>query len=292
MKKAKVWEERYQILTAKYAALEKQYEKEFEKNQQKEHMLIQQSRLEAMGEMIANIGHQWRQPLNHLSLLIQDVSEALEFGEITNHYIDLFTTESMVQIKQMSRTINDFQKFYMPNKEKNVFSLGESIGNALSIFSLSLKTYDIHVLFEYRGEQMAYGYQNEFSQVVLNILTNAKRIAVVGLSDNPARTSYQVSKVMQNAGYEIIPVNPTIDEALGVKAVATLKDIEGHVDIVNVFRRSEQLLDVAKEFDEVDADVFWAQLGLMNEEAYHFLKDKGYTVVMDRCIKVEHAAIK
>ncbi|WML44495.1 HAMP domain-containing sensor histidine kinase [Neobacillus sp. PS3-40] len=174
MKKAKVWEERYQILTAKYEALEKQYEKEFEKNQQKEHMLIQQSRLAAMGEMIANIGHQWRQPLNHLSLLIQDVSEALEFGEITNHYIDLFTTESMVQIKQMSRTINDFQKFYMPNKEKNVFSLGESIGNALSIFSLSLKTYDIHVLFEYRGEQMAYGYQNEFSQVVLNILTNAR----------------------------------------------------------------------------------------------------------------------
>jgi len=121
------------------------------------------------------------------------------------------------------------------------------------------------------------------------ILKKAKRIAVVGLSNNPDRTSYQVSAAMQKAGYEIIPVNPTIDEVLGVKAVASLKDIEGHIDIVNVFRRSEQLFDVAKEFDKIDADVYWAQLGLANEEAYKFLKEKGYTVVMDRCIKVEHA---
>jgi uncharacterized protein len=124
------------------------------------------------------------------------------------------------------------------------------------------------------------------------ILKKSKRIAVVGLSDKPDRTSYMVSEVMQKAGYEIIPVNPTVDEVLGVKAVATLKDIEGHVDIVNVFRRSEQLLDVAKEFIEIDADVFWAQQGLENEEAYHLLKDKGYTVIMDRCIKVMHALTK
>ena len=124
------------------------------------------------------------------------------------------------------------------------------------------------------------------------ILKKAKRIAVVGLSDNPERTSYMVSKAMQDAGYEIIPVNPKADEILGVKAVPSLKDIEGHVDIVNVFRRSEFLMDVAKEFVEIDADIFWAQLGLVNEEAYKFLKDKGYTVIMDRCIKVEHALTK
>ena len=125
------------------------------------------------------------------------------------------------------------------------------------------------------------------------ILKKAKRIAVVGLSNNPERTSYQVSAAMQKAGYEIIPVNPTIDgEVLGVKAVASLKDIEGHIDIVNVFRRSEQLFDVAKEFADIDAEIFWAQLGLINEEAYSFLKEKGYTVVMDRCIKVEHALTK
>lgn len=124
------------------------------------------------------------------------------------------------------------------------------------------------------------------------ILKKAKRIAVVGLSDNPERTSYMVSEAMQRAGYEIIPVNPSVKEVFGVPSVASLKDIEGHVDIVNVFRRSEHLLEVAKEFDEMDADVFWAQLGLINEEAYQFLRDKGYTVVMDRCIKVEHALTK
>lgn len=124
------------------------------------------------------------------------------------------------------------------------------------------------------------------------ILKNAKRIAVVGLSADPDRTSYMVSKAMQDAGYEIIPVNPNVDEVLGVKAVASLKDIEGHVDIVDIFRRSEHLPQLAKEFDEIEADVFWAQLGLVNEEAYEFLKDKGYTVIMDRCIKVEHAMTK
>ncbi|MGM0877415.1 MAG: CoA-binding protein [Bacillota bacterium] len=125
-----------------------------------------------------------------------------------------------------------------------------------------------------------------------NILKNSKTIAVVGLSDNPERTSYMVSKAMQDAGYDIIPVNPTVDKVLGEKAVATLKDIEGHVDIVNVFRRSEHLVGVAKEFLEIDADVFWAQLGLENEEAYDLLKKNNKTVVMNRCIKVEHAMTK
>jgi predicted CoA-binding protein len=134
--------------------------------------------------------------------------------------------------------------------------------------------------------------ENPSREEIKEILNKAKRIAVVGLSDNPERTSYMVSEAMQRAGYEIIPVNPVIDEALGVKAVSSLKEIDGYIDIVNVFRRSEQLLEVAKEFAQIDADVFWAQQGLVNEEAYEFLKNKGFTVIMDRCIKVEHAITK
>jgi len=134
--------------------------------------------------------------------------------------------------------------------------------------------------------------ENPSREEIGKILKKAKRIAVVGLSDNPNRTSYMVSKAMQDAGYEIIPVNPMVDEVLGEKAVSSLKEIEGHVDIVNVFRRSEYLPEIAKEFDEIDADVFWAQLGVVNEEAYQFLKERGYTVIMDRCIKVEHALTK
>ncbi len=127
---------------------------------------------------------------------------------------------------------------------------------------------------------------------IKEILATNKRIAVVGLSNNPDRTSYMVSEAMQNAGYEIIPVNPAIDEALGQKSVATLKDIEGQVDIVNVFRRSEFLPEIAKETVEIGAKVFWAQLGVENEEAYDYLKEHGVTVIMDRCIKVEHAMTK
>ncbi|MEH7743060.1 MULTISPECIES: CoA-binding protein [Bacillus] len=134
--------------------------------------------------------------------------------------------------------------------------------------------------------------QNPSKAEIKEILQRSKRIAVVGLSDRPDRTSHMVSKAMQDAGYEIIPVNPTIDEALGVKAVSSLKEIDGPIDIVNVFRRSEQLPEVAEEFLETDAPVFWAQQGLVNEEAYQTLKQKGRTVIMDLCIKVAHAVTK
>ncbi|MFE4428668.1 CoA-binding protein [Peribacillus butanolivorans] len=134
--------------------------------------------------------------------------------------------------------------------------------------------------------------ENPSREEMGQMLKKSKRIAVVGLSNNPERTSYMVSKAMQDSGYEIIPVNPTVSEVLGVKALKALKDIEGHVDIVNVFRRSEFLPGIAKEFAEIDADIFWAQLGVENEEAYDYLKEKGYTVIMDRCIKVEHALTK
>ena len=178
MKKLKESEQSYRVLAEKYEAtnrnLEKKIKDEVEKNRQKDHLLIQHSRLAAMGEMIASIGHQWRQPLNSLSLISQDVREEFEFGQLDEIYIDNFTKESMIQIKHMSRTINDFRKFYKPNNEKSPFSIGSSIEDALSIFSPSLKYYGIEIEFEYRGELMAYGFPNEYSQVVLNILTNAR----------------------------------------------------------------------------------------------------------------------
>ena len=134
--------------------------------------------------------------------------------------------------------------------------------------------------------------KNPSREEIGNILKTKKRIAVVGLSNNPNRTSFMVSQAMMDAGYDIIPVNPTIDEALGVKAVDSLKEIEGHVDIVNVFRRSEFLPDIMKDAVDIGADVFWAQLGVMNEEAHEYGKKHNIKVIMDRCIKVEHAMTK
>lgn len=116
--------------------------------------------------------------------------------------------------------------------------------------------------------------QNPTKEEIQQILKKAKVIAVVGLSDKPDRTSYRVSQIMQQAGYKIIPVNPNADEILGEKAVKRLTDIEEHVDIVNVFRRSEFLPEIAEAFDQIDADVFWAQLGIANQEAFDFLQKK------------------
>lgn len=135
-------------------------------------------------------------------------------------------------------------------------------------------------------------WENPSNEVIRNILDEAKTIAVVGLSDNPERTSYKVSEAMQKAGYKIIPVNPKVDEVLGEKAYARLSDIEEKIDIINVFRRSEFLPEIAKEALKTDCKVFWAQQGVVNEEAYHLLKENGFTVIMDLCIKVAHAVIK
>ncbi|HET7657237.1 MAG TPA: CoA-binding protein [Bacillales bacterium] len=131
--------------------------------------------------------------------------------------------------------------------------------------------------------------ENPTRAEIKNILRKNKRIAVVGLSDKPYRASYGVSKAMKEAGYEIVPVNPNIDEVFGIKAVDSLKDVSGHVDIVDVFRRSEFLPGLAKETVEIGADVFWGQLGVFEEETFDYLKQNGVTVVMDRCIKVEHS---
>lgn len=133
--------------------------------------------------------------------------------------------------------------------------------------------------------------ENPTRDEIKKILEESKRIAVVGLSSNPSRTSYQVAEALLNAGYEIIPVNPTVDEVFGIKAVSDLSEVKGSIDIVNVFRRNEYLAEVAKSAAKTNAKVFWTQLGLSDEEAYRIAKEAGKTVVMDRCIKVEHAVL-
>lgn len=133
---------------------------------------------------------------------------------------------------------------------------------------------------------------NPSREEIKEVLDNAKTIAVVGLSPNPNRTSFMVSEAMQKAGYRIIPVNPVADEVLGEKSYASIKDIPEPVDIVNVFRRSEFLADLAEEFLEIDCPVFWTQLNVVDDNVFKRLTEQGYTVIMDRCIKVEHAILK
>lgn len=133
--------------------------------------------------------------------------------------------------------------------------------------------------------------QNPTNEELESILKTKKRIAVVGLSDQPNKASNEVAHYMLDHGYDIIPVNPSVESVFGIKSVPSLADIEGHVDIVNVFRRPEFLMDVAKDAVAIGADVYWAQLGISDQEAYDYLKANGKTVIMDACIKVEHMTL-
>ncbi|HFI0809626.1 TPA: CoA-binding protein [Streptococcus suis] len=138
---------------------------------------------------------------------------------------------------------------------------------------------------------MTYAFQNPSQEIIFGYLKEAKTIAVVGLSNREETAAYRVSSIMQDAGYRIIPVNPRSagETILGETVYASLKDIPLSIDIVNVFRRSEFLPDVAREFIETDARIFWAQLGLENQEAEEILHQAGRDqIVMNRCIKIEY----
>jgi uncharacterized protein len=135
------------------------------------------------------------------------------------------------------------------------------------------------------------GFENPNREEIKLILENAKIIAVVGLSDNPDRTSYMVSEAMQNKGYRIIPVNPNAEKILGEKCYASLTDIPEQIDIVNVFRRSEFIVPIAEEAIKSKAKVLWLQQGVYNEEAASLASKQELTVIMDRCIKVEHSIL-
>lgn len=126
------------------------------------------------------------------------------------------------------------------------------------------------------------------------ILTNSKTVAVVGISDKPERDSYRVAKYLRNAGYEIIPVNPVLDNWEGLPSYKSLSDIPGHrkVDIVDVFRKSEAALSVVEDAVKISPAVVWLQEGVINNEAADLAKNKGSLVVMDRCMMKELEKLK
>lgn len=126
---------------------------------------------------------------------------------------------------------------------------------------------------------------------IAKMLQAARTIAVVGLSQNPARPSYDVAEYLAAKGYEIVPVNPTITEWEGRKAYPTLRAVQHagiRVDLVDVFRRPEEVGPVVDEAIDTGAPAIWFQLGVVNEEAAHRAQNAGMIVVMDRCTKIEH----
>jgi len=123
------------------------------------------------------------------------------------------------------------------------------------------------------------------------VLQNHRTIAVVGLSADWFRPSYFAAKYMQEHGYRIIPVNPKYPEILGETCYPSLKDIPHAVDVVDVFRKPSDTPAIAQEAVAIGAKVFWLQLGVINEQAQAIAQQAGLTVVVDRCVKIEHARL-
>jgi predicted CoA-binding protein len=124
---------------------------------------------------------------------------------------------------------------------------------------------------------------------IQRVLYNSKTVAIVGLSKNELRASYFVGYYLTRHGYRVIPVNPRESQILGEPSFKSLLDVPVHIDIVNVFRAPEALPDIAREAVKIGAGALWCQFGVINEEGARIAEAGGLSVIMDRCIKVEHA---
>lgn len=149
-------------------------------------MLFQQSKLAAMGEMIDNIAHQWRQPLNTLGVIVQDTQYAHRKGKLDQQYLQNLTSESMEQIAFMSQTIEDFRNFVKPNQKNSPFDLNEPVEQSLQLLSVMFDSHRISIDVEYSNRALEiYGSSRELKQVMINLLNNARDALVERKVENP-----------------------------------------------------------------------------------------------------------
>ena len=159
---------------------------ETSKQKEQEQLLIQQTRLAAMGEMIGNIAHQWRQPLNALGLVLQNLKFSYDIGELNENMMSKSINKATMLTNSMSKTIDDFRNFFKPNKAKEEFSINENVFKAIELVESTFEHHHIKLEKHFSLEEPKfYGFPNEFSQVILNILTNAKDAIFENKIENP-----------------------------------------------------------------------------------------------------------
>ena len=167
-------EEKTKQLRQLNLTLEKRVKNEVAKNREKDRLMFQQARLASLGEMLGNIAHQWRQPLMELSILFYKMKKLSSNAQ----EIDKLYERGSTILEKMSQTISDFQNFFSPTKEKEHFNVIENIQNTYAIIEGTLKKNHIALKLYHTTEPLIYGYKNEFSQVILNILNNAKDVLI------------------------------------------------------------------------------------------------------------------
>ncbi|MFP4485798.1 MAG: sensor histidine kinase [Campylobacterales bacterium] len=148
--------------------------KEMEKSREKDFMLMRQSRFATLGEMLANIAHQWRQPLNSLGIIIQNLQRKYDKGEVTPELMKKSTKKELELLDSMANTVSDFTNFFKPNKTKQVFYLSDAVKKALSILDSSLFNNNIDVELNSKDDCKCFAYENELVQALINIFQNSR----------------------------------------------------------------------------------------------------------------------
>lgn len=184
-------------------------------------LLIQQSRLAAMGEMIQNIAHQWRQPLNTLGLKIQSLPLFYETGKLDKTLLDKTVNSTMTLISHMSKTIDDFRNFCKPDKAKSEFKVIQIVESAIELVEASFQNSYIKIAVNCQEDTVVFGYPNEYSQVILNILSNAKDALLANKTKNPVVT---ITSGMED-GKSVVTIS---DNAGGIPEDIILKIFDPH----------------------------------------------------------------
>lgn len=238
-------------------SLEERVAQEVAAHREKEKMLIQQSKMAAMGDMISMIAHQWRQPLNQMSYVLMNIESAYEFNELTPKYMDDKVKEGTRLLEYMSHTIDDFKNYFKPDKERSVEQISEIVEHTVALVQKSLDAHKIVLEVTIASHARILIYRNELLQVILNLITNAKDALVMGNVSDPKieiaiteEKQYVVITVCDNGGGVDAAIQEKIFEpyfstkgersgtGLGLYMVKTI--VEGHLNGTITLKNTEE----------------------------------------------------
>lgn len=249
-----------ELLEGLNQSLETKVAEEVTKNRQKDVMLIQKNRQAAMGEMVSSIAHQWRQPLNALGVILQNIETSYYARDISDEYMAAKTSKAMELIGYMSDTIDDFRDFFKPGKQKLIFNVKEVVEKSLAFINPGLSGTNVKINLKMQDDIKVFGYANEFAQAVINILNNAREILLERSCVNP---EIQVELFSSNGNAELlirdnaggIPEeimdkifdpyfttrNPNIGTGLGLYIAQTIieKHMEGEIHAQNTLNGAQ-----------------------------------------------------
>ena len=192
-------------------SLERRIKTEVENSRKKDQIMFQQARLASLGEMLQNIAHQWRQPLGTLIMIIQSFQSKFLSGKLTEEFIDSRVEDASVLAKNMSETIEDFRTFFNPNKSYKSFSIKKVIDKSIDLTKYQLEKEDIDVIFNMNEEIEVYGFENELTHVILNLINNSKD----ALSEQ--KQEKKQIRIVVKQTYKSVIIN-VIDNAGGIKS--------------------------------------------------------------------------